>query len=125
MLDPRHLLLVDAAGAALSALATFFLLAGELLKTGMPLGILYAMVAVAICLVCFDIAAFNRRLNSGIALRMIACLNWSYCIGVVAALYFHRRELTSWGMVYFCSEIAVVAILAAWELKMARPAPEF
>ncbi len=118
LLNPRKLLLTDAVGGATTAFATFFLLAGERIKTGMPVELLYAMAMAATSFVCFDVVALLRHIKPAIALRTIACANLTYCILVAVALYVHRSSVTSLGLAYFCIEIPLVATLAVWELKV-------
>ena len=119
LLNQQKLLLVDAVGAAVTAFANFFLLGAELIKTGMPVGLLHSMAIVAACFVCFDLVAFNRCVDPATALRIVACLNLSYCIFVIASLYVHRSVVTRLGFTYFCIEIAIVISLAAWEWTVA------
>ncbi len=56
-IHPRTLLQLDAFGAGLTALTTFFLLAGERINTGLPSESLVAMSVVAASFLCFDIVA--------------------------------------------------------------------
>lgn len=124
MITPRNLLILDAIGAAVTALATYYLLAGERLKTGLPVELCYALAAIALAFSFFDIAALYARIDPSIALRIIACANVSYCILVVALLTINRATVTQLGLAYFCIEAAVVLSLAVLEWKVAsRPSP--
>ncbi len=116
LLNPRMLLLIDAGGAAVTSVATFYLLAGQRIETGLPAGLLYAMAFVAACFACFDITALVvRRIDPAIPLRIIACANFSYCILVFVSVCAHRTTVTYLGVVYFCTETLIVLSLAAWE----------
>ena len=119
-LTPSHkLLVVDAIGAAATALGTFFLLAMEVIKTGLPTGLLYAMCLLAVCLAAFDLVAIKRRFNPATSLRSIACLNLSYCVLVVVSLVLYRQTVTPLGIAYFCIEVAIVVAVSVFEFVVA------
>jgi hypothetical protein len=123
LLQPRKLLLLDAAGAGVTAWATYFLLAAERLSTGLPAGLLVSLAIVAACFACYDLVAFFCGFDPAISLRVIACLNVSYCVVVMVALYKYRDQATSLGFAYFFTETALVVSLASWEWMIAsRPA---
>lgn len=117
--NPRFVLLVDAIGATFTALATIFLLAGEMIRTGLPTEFLYAMGVCAACFACFDLAAIWLRLNPAVALGIIACANVSYCVVVEISLWVYRSSLTSLGLWYFCIEFLIVVTFAVWEWRIA------
>jgi hypothetical protein len=122
LLSPQKLLLVDAVGAAVTAFATYFLLAAERLETGIPTWLLQLLAIVALSFVSFDVVALNRRIDPAVSLRVIAGLNLSYCMIVLASLYVCRRVVTELGWAYFCVEIIIVISLATLELKLAAQA---
>ena len=125
LLGPKHkLLVVDAIGAAATSLATFFLLAMEVIKTGLPTRLLYVLSFLAVCLAAFDLVAIKGRFDSATALRIIACLNLSYCVLVVVLLYLYRQAVTPLGMAYFCIEVAIVLAMSAFELLVASSLEE-
>jgi hypothetical protein len=117
-MNPRNVLLVDAVGATVTALATIFLLAGERIRCGMPTEILHAMVGGAACIASFDLASLWLRANPAVSLRIIACANLSYCVLVAVSLCVYRSTVTSWGLAYFCIEIPIVVALAVWEWRI-------
>jgi hypothetical protein len=115
LLNPRALLLFDAIGAALTSIATAYLLAGQRIRTGLPLGLLYGMTIVAACFVCFDLLALRLRFAPAFALQIIGLANLAYCLFVIVSLYQFRDSATILGVAYFCIEISLVVTLAVWE----------
>ncbi len=120
--NPRTLLLCDAVGAAATACATWFLLAGGLLQTGIPVGFLYSMAVVAGVFVLFDVMAYRGYPDAVFALRAIACLNIGYCVFVMTTLLLFRGAVSPLGLGYFFIEIVIVVPLAIWELTVASRA---
>lgn len=117
--DPRFLLKLDAVGAISTAVATYFVLASEILKTGLPSLFLQAMAAVALGFAGFDVIALLMRSRTGVALRIIASLNLAYCVAMMLGILIHRATVTSMGLAYFFTEIAIVGLLAFWEISIA------
>lgn len=118
--SPRRLLLLDAVGALVTALATTLILAPERVRSGLPSELLYVMGAVAGCFACFDVVALHFRLDPSITLRIVACANLSYCAGAAASLYVYHARVTNLGFMYFFIEIPMVVCLAVWEWKSAK-----
>ena len=118
--DPRKLLLLDAAGATMTALSTYLVLAGGLLPTGIPDTVLHVMAAAAAGFVCFDVAALAIGRDLTVALRSIAGLNVAYAVATIGVLFAHRQTVTPLGAAYLGSEIVVVIALARWEYRVAR-----
>ncbi len=119
LLNPRTLLLFDAVGAAMTSIATFYLLAGERIKTGMPIGLLNGMAILAACFVCFDLLSLRLRIAPAIALRIIAIANLVYCTLVMVSLYQHQSSVTIVGVAYFCIEVPLVVALSVLEWTVA------
>jgi hypothetical protein len=116
-LAPRHLLRIDAVGAAVTSLLTALVLAPGLLPTGLPPLALYLMAAVAagFCLLG-TITLFTGR-DVARTLRVLACANAAYCVAAAALCFTYRTTLTGWGAAYFAGEIAIVLALAATEMR--------
>lgn len=113
--DPRSLLFLDGVGATMTAIATAYLLAGQRIETGLPIGILYTMAFVALCFGGFDFCVLYGRTEPGIGLRAIAVANLCYCLVTMLFLYLFRSSVTGLGFAYFCIEIPIVVSLAIWE----------
>jgi hypothetical protein len=113
------LLLFDAVGAAVTSIATACLLAGQRIRTGLPVELLYGMAIVAACFACFDLLAFRLRLAPTFALRIIASANLGYCLFVLVSLFQYWGSATLIGIAYFCIEILLVVALAVWEWAVA------
>lgn len=118
--NPRWILLLDAIGAAMTALTAFLLLVTQRLNTGLPTGLLVAMGVAAVGFALFDAAALWLHADPFRSLQAIAMANASYCVFAVAALWVHRSTVTGLGILYFCLEIPVIAFIAAWEWRIAR-----
>ena len=117
--NPKYLLLSDCVGACLTFFSTWFLLASEVLKTGLPVKLLMWMAAAALCFALFDFLAMVFSWNSSWSLRAISCSNAGYCLFVLLALFFHRYSVSVVGFFYFLIEIILVLLLARWEWLVA------
>jgi hypothetical protein len=113
------MLLVDACGAVATAMATYFLLASERLRTGLPPAVLTGMAVAALAFAIFDIVCLLLKRNATDALRVIACCNLLYCgiAGVLLILFW--KDVTALGLVYFAVEIAIVVSISIWEWRLA------
>lgn len=69
---PRGLLLLDAVGALNTSLATYFLLAAERWKTGLPTGILTAMALAALGFAIWDVVSILGVIEARVGLRVIS-----------------------------------------------------
>jgi hypothetical protein len=116
---PRGLLVLDAVGALNTSMATYFLLAAERWKTGLPTGILSWMALVALGFAIWDMVSILGFLKPRDGLRVISCCNLLYCLTVMALLVVFRSQITWGGWAYFGLEIAVIVPLAIWEWTVA------
>ena len=117
-INPKKLFLVDSLGAILST----FLLAVILVRFesafGMPRNVLYFLSIIAFV---FAINSFINYLlvkeNWKPSLKTIAVANLLYCGITLGLTIYFNKELTSLGLIYFFSELAVIVTLAIIELK--------
>ncbi len=119
---PRNLILVDGCGACLTGVSTWFLLAGDLLPTGIPSDHLRYLAIVAFCFALLDGFALFFKWKPSSFLRFIAVLNFGYCFCVLLSLCIFRGSVTNLGFAYLAIEIAIVLMLASWEWLVADSA---
>jgi hypothetical protein len=117
--DPKKILIIDLIGALATASATGLLLATEWFATGVPSWLLCVLAIVAAGYACFDFIGLIRVTNLRIPLAFIAILNLLYCFSTIAICWIYSNELTTFGLLYFLVEVAIVVPLACWELTIA------
>ncbi len=115
----KNLLLFDGVGACLTFFTTWFLLASEVLKTGLPVQLLMSMAVAALSFALFDFLALALSWDPSWSLRAISCLNGCYCSFVLLTLFFHGSTVSFVGFSYFLIEIILVLLLARWEWLVA------
>lgn len=120
ILTQKKILLIDSLGALLSV----FILGVVLVKFestfGMPRKVLYFLSITAGILgtysfICYLLIKENRKPY----LKIIANANLIYCCITVGLTIYFNRVLTNWGFTYFLCEVAVIIMLAIFELKSA------
>ena len=113
---PRRLFLIDAIGAAVSALLMAFVLVKHAPIFGIPKPALYLLASLPCAFGCFDVLCFFLCKNRfKICLLTIAILNFSYCVVSVAVASCHCDSLTVWGGAYVFAEVLIVGALARFE----------
>lgn len=120
--DPRRLILADGCGACLTGLSTWFLLASELLPTGIPGAHLRYMAVAAFLFALIDFLVLFFSWKASFFLRLIAVLNVGYCFCALLSLMIFRASVTNLGFLYFATEIALVLMLASREWLVASSA---
>lgn len=120
--DPRRLILADGCGACLTGLSTWFLLASELLPTGIPGAHLRYMAVAAFLFALIDFLVLFFSWKASFFLRLIAVLNVGYCFCALLSLMIFRASVTNLGFLYFAIEIALVLMLASREWLVASSA---
>ena len=114
------MLLLDGAGALVSALLSGVVLVRWHARVGIPPAVLYLLAAVALGLAAFDAICFmSRRIRLAGALRTIAVLNVAYCVLSLVLAAMHREQLLPLAYVYLGLECIIVGLLASVEWKLA------
>ena len=116
----QRLFLLDGAGAALSALCLGALLPRFARALGVPAAALYPLAGLAGALATGSLLCYWANPRPWQPwLRAIAGAN--LCYGALTAwmLALGPGHVTAWGWAYFGLELAVVALLAGWELRTA------
>jgi hypothetical protein len=115
---PKNIFLLDAFGAALSAVLLSFVLVIFEPYFGMPAAVLYQLGVIA---GVFTIYSFSCYLlvhdNWQFYLRIIAIANSLYGLASIVLVVYHSSLLTTLGYAYFLGEIAVLAIIIYIEFK--------
>ena len=118
--EPKRLLLIDIFGALATSLATAFLLAAEIIPTGLPVNFLYVMAIVAGGFFATGLGAFWFLSDHRHALRWLAVLNVMYCLAILVCCAVYSKNLTMLGLWYFSFESVIVVTLAFLEFQASR-----
>ncbi len=119
----KQIFLIDALGAAVSVILMVIILPALERWHAMPMDALFAcgvwaIVSLAYSASCFALADLNQpKWLQGIMLS-----NAAYCGFTVFLISRHFQALTTLGVVYFLTEIAVILGLVLWERHVYRTA---
>lgn len=123
-LTARRLLLLDGAGALVSALALGVWLPPRADWFGAAPWALRGLAAYALGLVIADgVFVFARAQAPRRALRAIALANLGYLVFTAVVLLGDGVALRVWGALYIVAEAAVVAVLVTLETRAASADP--
>jgi hypothetical protein len=119
--NPRTLFAVDGMGA----LTTAFMLALVLVWMEdffkFPIDLLYKLAGLACVFALYSLTCFFAFPRNGRPyLLVIAYANLGYCILTLTLVAIHLDEIAVWSVVYFVSEVSIVALLALLEIRTAR-----
>jgi len=124
-LKPKTVFLIDALGAALTAI---FLIA--VLKTfneyfGMPQETLTILSILALVLAIYSFSCFVfLDNNSQKLISPIIVANLAYCILTLVLAIYYYNKLTILGLIYFVGEILIICGLVYIELKTLKATRE-
>ena len=115
----HQLFLIDSIGAILSVVAALTVAQFEPLF-GIPAPLLYKLVILGSCFsfysfLCFFIKVKKRRFY----MKLLAAFNLLYCCLTAGLIVYLFQSLTILGLLFFISEIIIIAVLAYIELKTA------
>ena len=124
-LNNHKIFLLDAVGAAVSLVLLFLLYTFDE-YFGMPKSVLQSFIAVAAVFMIYSASVYILKPTSWkFYLKIIAMLNIGYCLLTAYRVYQHSNSITTLGCLYFIGEIAVILLLAFFELRIAyRPSNE-
>lgn len=116
---PLQLLLIDCAGAVLSAFMLGVVLVHWQSFFGIPKTALYILAVIPCFFAVFDlIFYFSKSFSAYKALRVMALFNLAYCFFSLILAMFHASEIVALGWVYLLGEVGIVFALALFEMKI-------
>lgn len=116
---PRLVLLIDGAGALLSAILLGVILPAFQNLFGMPRQALYFLAIFPCLFVVYDLSSYFRiRKNWEQFIRTIALANLVYCGISIGLIVHHYAKLTSLGLIYFLLEIVTIFVLVWIEFRV-------
>ena len=119
--NPNKLFLVDAFGALLSAFLVGIVLVRFERFFGIPSSTLYFLAALPILFAVYDFVCFIKiTANHSSFLMGIAIVNLGYCCVSIGMALFHLDSVTNWGWAYIFTEVFIVALIAIFELSVAK-----
>ena len=117
--NPKRLLFIDMIGALVSAMMLGVVLVHFKAFVGIPITALYILAAIPVFFALFDFVGLLSK-SPYLFLRIIAVLNFLYCVLSLGMAFYHESSLTLWGWVYIIGEIIIVCILARIEWTVAQ-----
>lgn len=122
-IQTRTLFIVDAVGAAISALILGVVLMRFDHIFGMPREALIVLAAIPAAYLVYDLVCLaTKRAQQARFMLIIALLNLGYCCISALFAFQNARSLTTVGWAYFVGEILLVFALAFTELRAAHAA---
>ncbi len=119
--SPQRLFLVDGLGAALSAVSLGFILPGFERAVGLPVEVLHLLAGLAGGLAAYALLCFwGQPARWRPFLTGLALANLLYSALTAALILCCYPNITALGGLYFGLELAVVTLLAGWELQTTR-----
>lgn len=116
----KNLFILDGLGALVSAFLLGIVLVHYEATFGIPLGTLYLLALVPCVFMVYDIVCyFFIKENVSRYLKIIACLNISYCGLSLVLVFLHSEQVLLLGWTYIIAEILIILLLAKWEWNMA------
>jgi hypothetical protein len=117
-LNERNIFLVDGIGASLSAIFTGILLPLVSEWVGLPSWLLYNLALFPIVFGIFSfVCYFKVKTIKPILLLMIITANLIYC-AISFAICNSFSGITIWGKIFLLSEIPIILIVVALEIKV-------
>ena len=113
----KHLFLIDALGAIVSALFLGVVWVRFNQLVGMPIHILKILALIPCFFIVYSFCCYfflNRNWRP--FLKAIAIANSIYCLTTICLVIYHHQDLTLLGISYFFLEIIVIGVLVSMEL---------
>ncbi|SEB36809.1 hypothetical protein SAMN04489761_0196 [Tenacibaculum sp. MAR_2009_124] len=115
---PKTLFLIDGIGALCSAFFLGFIFTYFNALVGIPIPSLYLLASFPCFYILLDVYFYcNSDKNINNHLRIIAFLNFLYCIISLILVIKHREKTTYLGWAYILLELMLISILIFLELK--------
>lgn len=117
--NPKILFVIDAIGAALSAFLLGIVLPKFQTTVGIPSSTLTFLASFPVLFLVFDMFAYKSEVkNIKRNLFLIATLNIFYVAMSIFFLWFHQKDITSLGLVYFIGELVILIALVYLQVKV-------
>lgn len=116
---PRLLLLIDGAGALVTALLLWLIPLA--LDFGLPEKVtsVLSFTAIGLAVYSFSCAGLVKT-NYRPFLAGIALANLLYCVAIAILMALHYSQISVFGILYFSIEIVVISILVVTEVRVAH-----
>ncbi len=114
----KTIFLIDGLGAFVSASALMLVQWKFHQNFGMPLHILSILYFIAFVFSIYSISCFLfSDKNRLLFLKIIVVANLMYCCLTVGLVIYHHAKITTWGLAYFITEVAVIIGLVLIEFQ--------
>ncbi len=116
---PKTLFLVDGIGALMTTFYLFFVLRPFNAYFGMPVSILTYLSLIGLVFSVYSLTCFFLLAgNPSPFLKLIRSGNLFYCAVTSVLVFYHFGNLTTWGLLYFTLEIAIILLIVYIESKV-------
>ena len=120
VVNPKKIFLMDALGAAVSAILLGVVLVKLERVFGIPESTLYFLAAFPILFILYDLFCLTKNKNDlGPLLKAIAVMNMMYCCLSIGTAFYHLKTITFFGYLYILIEVIITFTLAVFEYKVA------
>lgn len=125
IVNPKKIFLMDALGAAVSAILLGVVLVKLERVFGIPESTLYFLAAFPILFILYDLFCLTKNKNDlGPFLKLIAVVNITYCCLSIGMTIYHLNTITIFGYLYILIEVIITFTLAVFEYKVASKLTE-
>ena len=125
VVNPKKTFLMDALGAAVSAILLGVVLVKLERVFGIPESTLYFLAAFPILFILYDLFCLTKNKNDlGPFLKLIAVVNITYCCLSIGMTIYHLNTITIFGYLYILIEVIITFTLAIFEYKVASKLTE-
>ena len=125
IVNPKKIFLMDALGAAVSAILLGVVLVKLERVFGIPESTLYFLAAFPILFILYDLFCLTKNKNDlGPFLKLIAVVNITYCCLSIGMTIYHLNTITFFGYLYILIEVIITFTLAVFEYKVASKLTE-
>ena len=119
--NPKTLFLVDGMGAVLTAILLGLVLPRYESFFGIPSHMLNVLATIPVLYLSIDIYAFYKsEVYMAKLLRIVARLNFLYCILSLGMALLHFQNIQIWGWIYIVIEFIIIVLLARFEMSIAN-----
>ena len=121
IVNPKKTFLIDALGAAVSAILLGVVLVKLERVFGIPESTLYFLAAIPVLFIPYDLFCLSKSKNNlGPFLKAIAVMNMMYCCLSIGMAFYHLKTITFFGYLYILIEVIITFTLAVFEFKVAN-----